>query len=80
MLQNAFIVVVDDEPDVLSMVSEYLERDGYNVSRCSSGAELDRTLETGRRTFWSSTSTCRTRTAFRSRAGCGRRIAFPSSC
>ncbi len=46
MLHNAFIVVVDDEPDVLSMVSEYLERDGYNVGRCSSGADLDRTLET----------------------------------
>jgi two-component system OmpR family response regulator len=46
VLQNAFIVIVDDEPDVLSMVSEYLERDGYRVSRCSSGADLNRTLET----------------------------------
>ena len=45
MLQNASIIVVDDEPDVLSMVSEYLGRDGYHVSRCASGAELDRTLE-----------------------------------
>jgi two-component system, OmpR family, response regulator len=45
VLQNASIVVVDDEPDVLSMVSDYLGRDGYNVSRCTSGAELDRTLD-----------------------------------
>lgn len=45
MLQNASIVVVDDEPDVLSMVSDYLGRDGYSVTRCASGAELDRTLE-----------------------------------
>ena len=45
MLQNASIVVVDDEPDVLSMVSDYLGRDGYHVSRCANGAELDRTLE-----------------------------------
>jgi DNA-binding response OmpR family regulator len=45
VLQNASIVVVDDEPDVLSMVSEYLGRDGYSITRCTSGAELDRTLE-----------------------------------
>ncbi len=45
MLQNASIVVVDDEPDVLSMVSDYLGRDGYSVSGCSSGAELDRALD-----------------------------------
>ena len=45
MLQNASIVVVDDEPDVLSMVSDYLGRDGYRVSRCANGAELDRALE-----------------------------------
>jgi len=46
VLQNAFIAIVDDQADVLSMVSEYLERDGYRVSRCSSAAELDRVLET----------------------------------
>ncbi|MEP9389736.1 response regulator [Mesorhizobium sp. KR9-304] len=45
MLQNASIVVVDDEPDILSMVSDYLGRDGYHVSRCANGAELDRTLD-----------------------------------
>jgi len=45
VLQNASIVVVDDEPDVLSMVSDYLGRDGYSVTRCTSAAELDRTLE-----------------------------------
>lgn len=46
MLQQALIAVVEDEPDVLSTVSEYLERDGHDVRRCSSGAELDRVLET----------------------------------
>lgn len=45
MLQNASIVVVDDEPDVLSMVSDYLGRDGYCVTRCTNAAELDRTLQ-----------------------------------
>jgi DNA-binding response OmpR family regulator len=45
VLHNASIVVVDDEPDVLSMVSDHLGRDGYHVSRCSNGAELDRTLD-----------------------------------
>jgi two-component system OmpR family response regulator len=45
VLQNASIIVVDDEPDVLSMVSDYLGRDGYDVSRCANGAELDRMLE-----------------------------------
>jgi diguanylate cyclase (GGDEF)-like protein len=45
VLHNASIVVVDDEPDVLSMVSDHLGRDGYHVSRCSNGSELDRTLD-----------------------------------
>lgn len=45
MLQNASIVVVDDEPDVLSMLADYLGRDGYDVICCSNGAELDRTLD-----------------------------------
>lgn len=47
MLQNAStrIVVVDDEPDVLSMVSDYLGRGGCHVSRCANGAELDRAID-----------------------------------
>jgi DNA-binding response OmpR family regulator len=47
VLQNAStrIVVVDDEPEILSMVSDYLGRDGYHVSCCASGAELDRAIE-----------------------------------
>jgi two-component system OmpR family response regulator len=45
VLQNASIVVVDDEPDVLSMVSDYLGRDGYHVRSCASGAELDRAFD-----------------------------------
>jgi DNA-binding response OmpR family regulator len=38
---SARVVIVDDEPDILSMVSEYLARDGHRVSACSSGVELD---------------------------------------
>jgi DNA-binding response OmpR family regulator len=45
VLQNASIVVVDDEPDVLSMVSDYLGRDGFHVIRCANGAELDRAID-----------------------------------
>jgi two-component system OmpR family response regulator len=41
------LVVVDDEPDIRSMVADYLGRDGYAVSRCASGAELDTVLEAG---------------------------------
>lgn len=45
MLQGASILVVDDEPDVLSMVSEYLGREGYSVGCCQSSSDLDRALE-----------------------------------
>ncbi|MBX3582132.1 MAG: response regulator transcription factor [Rhizobiaceae bacterium] len=45
VLQSASILVVDDEPDVLSMVSEYLGREGYSVGCCESSSELDRALE-----------------------------------
>jgi len=41
------LVVVDDEPDIRAMVADYLGRDGYAVSRCASGAELDTVLEAG---------------------------------
>jgi DNA-binding response OmpR family regulator len=45
MLQNASIAVVDDEPAILSMVADYLGREGYRVSRCVDASELDRALE-----------------------------------
>lgn len=41
------LVVVDDEPDIRAMVADYLGRDGYAVSRCASGAELDMLLDSG---------------------------------
>jgi len=41
------LVVVDDEPDIRAMVADYLGRDGYAVSRCASGAELETVLEAG---------------------------------
>lgn len=47
MLHGALarVAVVDDEPDVRSMLSDYLSRDGYEVSSCASGAELDALVE-----------------------------------
>jgi DNA-binding response OmpR family regulator len=41
------LVVVDDEPGILSLVSDYLAKDGYAVAKCRCGAELDRQLESG---------------------------------
>jgi DNA-binding response OmpR family regulator len=41
------VIVVDDEPDIRAMIADYLGRDGYAVSRCASGAELDVTLQSG---------------------------------
>jgi len=41
------LVVVDDEPDMRAMVADYLGRDGFAVSRCASGAELDAVLQSG---------------------------------
>jgi DNA-binding response OmpR family regulator len=41
------LVVVDDEPDIRAMVADYLGRDGFAVSRCASGAELDAVLQAG---------------------------------
>lgn len=43
----AKVVVVDDEPDIRTMVADYLCRDGYEVSHCGSSAELDERLAAG---------------------------------
>jgi DNA-binding response OmpR family regulator len=41
------LAIVDDEPDMRAMVADYLTREGYRVSACASGAELDRLIESG---------------------------------
>jgi len=37
----ARILVVDDDPEIRGMVADFLGRDGYDISRCSGGVELD---------------------------------------
>lgn len=41
------LVVVDDEPDVRGMIADYFAKDGYAVSGCASGVELDAALSAG---------------------------------
>ena len=41
------LVVVDDEPDIRGMITDYFARDGYDVTRCSCATELDLALRTG---------------------------------
>jgi two-component system phosphate regulon response regulator OmpR len=43
----ARLVVVDDEPGIRATVADYLGRDGYAISRCANGRELDRVLAQG---------------------------------
>jgi two-component system, OmpR family, response regulator len=40
MMDNARIIVVDDEAEVRDMIHEYLAQQGYDVTPASSGAEL----------------------------------------
>jgi two-component system, OmpR family, response regulator len=39
--QAARLVVVDDEPEIRSMVADYLGTNGYAVRRCANATELD---------------------------------------
>lgn len=41
------LIVVDDEPDIRIMVADYLAGDGYDVTCCASGSELDAALAGG---------------------------------
>lgn len=41
------LIVIDDEPEIRSMIADYLGKDGYSVLRCGSGEELDLLLESG---------------------------------
>jgi DNA-binding response OmpR family regulator len=47
MAEKARLVVVDDEPDLRSMLSEYLGRYGFTVLTASGGKELDVCLAEG---------------------------------
>ncbi|MFH1996574.1 MAG: response regulator [Candidatus Omnitrophota bacterium] len=39
------IMVVDDEPEIVSILGEFLEREGFRVIRCSGGKEALGTLK-----------------------------------
>jgi DNA-binding response OmpR family regulator len=45
--ESARLVVVDDEPEIRGMVADYLGKNGYAVSRCANGTELDVVLASG---------------------------------
>ena len=43
-MQAVHIIVVDDDPRVLSLLERYLTRQGYRVTTAETGAQLDRVL------------------------------------
>ncbi|MCR9213393.1 MAG: response regulator [Proteobacteria bacterium] len=45
-VENAHILVCDDEEDVRGMLKEYLEKRGFHVSEAGNGVELRQVLET----------------------------------
>lgn len=45
--EEAHIVVVDDDPEILDVVGEYLGEEGYRVSTVTSGADMRRILKEG---------------------------------
>ncbi len=46
--RQAKILVVDDDPDILLLVSRYLEKEGYRVDTASDTQEAGRMLADGR--------------------------------
>src|SRR3546814_5239332 len=48
MSDRVHVVVVDDERDIRETVAEYLELNGYKVSKAEGGAALRRIVEQGR--------------------------------
>lgn len=46
MMQNAHILVVDDEPDIAALVAYHLARESFRVRTASSGTEALRAMET----------------------------------
>ncbi|WP_269715236.1 response regulator [Caulobacter sp. NIBR2454] len=45
MSQTTLIAVVEDDPEIRSLVAGLLTREGFEVAPCSGGVELDRLLE-----------------------------------
>lgn len=45
MTEGAHILVVDDDPEILDVVREYLGDEGYRVSSAASGAEMRESLK-----------------------------------
>jgi len=45
MNQPTLIAVVEDDPEIRSLVGGLLSREGFEVALCSGGAELDRVIE-----------------------------------
>src|SRR3546814_13025433 len=48
LFRSVHVVVVDDERDIRGTVAEYLELNGYKVSKAEGGAALRRIVEQGR--------------------------------
>src|ERR1700741_5613895 len=44
---NARILMVDDDPGIRDVVSDFLGRHGYNVETAADGREMDEALERG---------------------------------
>jgi CheY-like chemotaxis protein len=45
-MHDAYVLVVDDEPDIRATVAAMLEIEGYRVSEATNGADALRTIET----------------------------------
>lgn len=45
--RSSRLVVVDDEPEIRGMIADYFAKDGYAVTPCANGAELDAVLSAG---------------------------------
>ena len=45
MTETSLIAVVEDDPEIRSLVSGLLKREGFEVEACANAAELDRVIE-----------------------------------
>ena len=48
MEQPAHVLVVDDDPEIRGLLGDYLERNGFRVSRATDGREMQRILASSR--------------------------------
>ncbi|HYN70731.1 MAG TPA: hypothetical protein VEX41_11070 [Candidatus Eisenbacteria bacterium] len=58
------VLIVDDEPKIVQLARDYLEHAGFTVLTASDGPSAIHAVRTRRRTWWSSTSACRTSTGW----------------